>query len=150
MEKDHRSSAMVHSSYIIFSYTIVHYFKLQKGIRQISKDVSHLKITIMYLIDSQALWAVVSFSRFVNSSSSSSVDNVTDERRDDLIAGRSLPVSFKMNNWKILSFIFTEKKFDLARLKIVRVHALPKILQSVAQGRTQDFSWEVVNRKGMT
>ena len=104
----------------------------------------------MYLIDSQALWAVVSFSRFVNSSSSSSVDNVTDERRDDLIAGRSLPVSFKMNNWKILSFIFTEKKFDLAWFKIVRVHALPKIFQSVAQGRTQDFSWEVVSHKGMT
>ena len=139
MKIDHRSSAMVHSSYIIFSY-IVHYFKLQKGIRQICKDVSHLKIPIMYLIDSQALWAVVSFSRFVNSSSSSSVDNVTEERRDDLIAGRSLPVSFKMNNncsfWKILSFIFTEKKFDLARLKIVRVHALLKMLQSVAQGRT--------------
>ena len=134
MKIDHRSSAMVHSSYIIFSY-IVYYFKLQ-----ICKDVSHLKIPIMYLIDSQALWAVVSFSRFVNSSSSSSVDNVTEERRDDLIAGRSLPVSFKMNNWKILSFIFTEKKFDLARLKIVRVHALPKMLQSVAQGRTQDFS----------
>ena len=134
MKIDHRSSAMVHSSYIIFSY-IVYYFKLQ-----ICKDVSHLKIPIMYLIDSQALWAVVSFSRFVNSSSSSSVDNVTDKRRDDLIAGRSLPVSFKMNNWKILSFIFTEKKFDLARLKIVRVHALPKMLQSVAQGRTQDFS----------
>ena len=139
MKIHHRSSAMVHSSYIIFSY-IVHYFKLQKGIRQICKDVSHLKIPIMYLIDSQALWAVVSFSRLVNSSSSCSVDNVTEERRDDLIAGRSLPVSFKMNNWKILSFIFTEKKFDLARLKIVRVHALPKMLQSVAQGRTQDFS----------
>lgn len=99
---------MDHSSYIVFSY-IVHYFKLQKGIRQISKDVSHLKIPIMYLIDSQAFWAVVSFSRFVKFSSSSSVDNVTDERRDDLIAGRSLPVSFKMNNWKILSFIFYRK-----------------------------------------
>ena len=139
MKIDHRSSAMVHSSYIIFSY-IVHYFKLQKGIRQICTDVSHLKIPIMYLIDSQALWAVVSFSRFVNSSSSSSVDNVMEERRDDLIAGRSLPVSFKMNNWKILSFIFTEKKFDFARLKIVLVHALPKILQCVAQARIEDFS----------
>ena len=86
----------------------------------------------MYLIDSQAFWAVVSFSRFVNFSSSSSVDNVTDERRDDLIAGRSLPVSFKINNRKILSFIFTENKFDLARLKLVRVHARTKMFHSVA------------------